>query len=84
MQASKAIYGTTTIEAASGVLNKFYGGKDLIVNELKRQLKNIKPKDKRDNNVVLRLETLRHGDVLKADGKFLSSVFRVVPLLTQL
>ena len=54
------------------------------MNELKRQLKNIKPKDDRDNNVVLRLETLRHGDVLKADGKFLGSVLRVVPLLSQL
>ena len=73
IQASKALYGTTTIDAAWGVLNKLYGDKYLNANELEGQLKNIKPTDMKDkelvidlitevHNVVLRLKFLGYGD----------------------
>ena len=42
--ATKALYGTNTIVVACGILDKLYGDKYLIANELKSQLKNIKPK----------------------------------------
>ena len=63
-------------------MDKPYGDKDLIANKFKRQLKTIRPKSKRDNdmlidlvtevhNVVPRLDYLEHDVVLKADGEFL-------------
>ena len=89
-QTSKAFYGTTTICEAWRILHKFYGDRDLIANKLKRQLKNIKPKGKNEDDIVidlvtvfqnieLRLNSFELGDVLEADGEFASSVFATLP-----
>ena len=45
-QASKALYGESSMDSAWKVLDKLYGDTDLVANKLKVQLKNIKPKGK--------------------------------------
>ena len=52
-QASKALYGETSMDGASGVLNKHYSNPDLRANKLKLQLKNIKPKFRPSSKVFL-------------------------------
>jgi hypothetical protein len=90
VQAAKALYGETTMAGAWRILEKLYGDKDLITNKLKIQLKSIKPKGKKDqdividlvtevNNIVLRLKTLQMEQLLKVDSEFLSAIFRVLP-----
>ena len=56
-QASKALYGETTMEGAWKVLDKLFGDKDLVTNKLKTQLKNIKPKGKSDHDLIIDLVT---------------------------
>ena len=51
MQASKALYGTTSMAEAWRIL--LYGDRVLIANEVKRQLKNIKTKDRNEDNIVI-------------------------------
>ena len=93
-QAAKALYGETSMAGAWAVLEKLYGNKDLIASKLKQQLKSIKPKGKKDqdividlvtevNNIVLRLKTLKMEEMLKVDCDFLSSIYRVLPSTVQ-
>ena len=56
-QAFKALYGETSMDGALGVLNKLCSNPDLRANKLKLQLKNIKPKFKGDQDVVINLAT---------------------------
>ena len=90
LQASKALYGETTMNGAWDILNKLYGDKDLITNKLKIQLKNIKPKGKTDhdlvidlvtevNNIALTLKVMEMDQILQVDGEFLSATFRALP-----
>ena len=94
-QASKSLYGETTMAGAWKVLDKLYGDKDLVANKLKTQLKAIKPRGKKDpdividlvtevNNISLRLKTLNMEQILHVDNEFLSAVFRVLPSTSQL
>jgi hypothetical protein len=94
-QASKALYGETTMSGAWKVLDKLYGDKDLVTNKLKVQLKHIKPKGKTDhdviidlvtevNNIVLRLKTMKMEQILQVDSEFLSAIFRVLPSASQI
>ena len=64
-QASKALYGETSMDGASGVLNKHYSNPDLRANKLKLQLKNIKPRGKGDQAVVINLATEVNNAVLR-------------------
>ena len=64
-QASKALYGETSMDGASGVLNKHYSNPDLRANKLKLQLKNIKPRGQGDQDVVLDLATEVNNVVLR-------------------
>ena len=93
-QAAKALYGETSMAGAWNVLDKLFGNKDLIANKLKVQLKSIKPKGKKDqdvlidlvtevNNIVLRLKTLNMEQMLVVDSDFLSAVYRVLPSASQ-
>ena len=93
-QAAKALYGETSMAGAWAVLEKLYGNKNLIASKLKQQLKSIKPKGKKDqdividpvtevNNIVLRLKTLKMEEMLKVDCDFLSSIYRVLPSTVQ-
>ena len=77
-QAAKSLYGETTLAGAWKVLDKLYGDKDLIASKLKIQLKSIKPKGKKDqdiiidlvtdvNNIALRLKTLNMEQMLIVD-----------------
>ena len=89
-QASKALFGETKMEVAWKTLENLYGDKDLIINKLKMQLKNIKVKAKRDfdiiielvtdvNNIILRLKSVGAEEILHVDNEFLAAVFRVLP-----
>ena len=75
-------------------MNKLYGDTDLLANKLKVELKSIKPKAKKDqdiiielvtdvNNIVLRLKALKVEQMLVADSDFLSPIFRVLPSTCQ-
>ena len=89
-QAAKALYGETVIDNAWRTLENLYGDKDLIINKLKLQLKNIKVKGKKDfdiiidlvtdvKNIVLRLQSVEAENVLHVDNEFLAAIFRVMP-----
>ena len=93
-QAAKALYGVSSMSEAWKVLNKLYGDTDLLANKLKVQLKSIKPRAKKDqdiiielvtdvNNIVLRMKALKVEQMLVADSDFLSSIFRVLPAACQ-
>ena len=93
-QAAKALYGETAMAGAWKVLDKLYGDKDLVANKLKIQLKSIKPKGRKNqdiiidlvtdvNNIVLRLKTLQLEQMLIVDSEFLSSIYRVLPSSSQ-
>ena len=90
LQATKALYGESSMEKAWKILENLYGDKDLIINKLKNQLKSIKSQNKQDhdividlvtdvNNIVLRLSSLGAEQMLHYDNEFLSSVYRVLP-----
>ena len=66
----------------------------MLANKLNVQLKSIKPKAKKDqdiiielvtdvNNIVLRLKALKVEQMLVADSDFLSPIFRVLPSTCQ-
>ena len=89
-QAAKALYGESTMLGAWNVLNRLYGDKDLVANKLKVQLKSIKAKGKREqdividlvtevNNIVLRMKALDMEKLLKVDNDFLSAIYRALP-----
>ena len=93
-QASKALFGESTMAKAWKILESLYGDKDMIANLLKTQLKNIKVKGKVDhdivielvtdvNNIVLRLKAIDMESMLHVDTEFLSAVYRVLPSVTQ-
>ena len=97
VQAYKAMYGETSIDSAWRDLGKLYCHKDLVAIKLKLQLKNGKPKGKKDQDIVIDLvtevnyimlrlklkKTLLLNLVLVADSRFLSSVYRVLPPISQ-
>ena len=89
-QASKALYGESSLDKAWKMLESLYGDKDLIANKLKSQLKNIRSRGKSDydvvidlvtdvNNIVLRLKAIGKEEVLHVDNEFLASVYKVLP-----
>ena len=93
-QAAKALYGESSMAGAWKVLDKLYGDRDLLANKLKIQLKSIKPKGRKDqdiiidlvtdvNNIVLRLKALNMEQMLIVDSDFLSAIYRVLPSPSQ-
>lgn len=89
-QASKSLFGESTMIGAWKVLEELYGDKDIIANLLKSQLKNIKAKSKVPHdvvieivtevkNIVLRLKALDMEEMLHVDNEFLGAVYRALP-----
>ena len=93
-QAARALYGESTMTGAWSILDKLYGDKDLVANKLKIQLKSIKPRGRKEqdivldlvtevNNIVLRMKALNTEQLLKVDNDFLSAIYRALPSKVQ-
>ena len=73
-QASKALYGETSMDGAWGVLNS---NPDLRANKSKLQLKNIKPRGKGDQAVVINLATEVNNAVLRLKSLSLKIIYEM-------
>jgi hypothetical protein len=80
----------STMEGAWTILNKIFGNKTLIANQLKNQLKGIKASGKADHDIVInlsievktiekRLTELGLDQMLNYDDEYLSAVFKALP-----
>ena len=90
LQASKTLFGESSMDKTWAILESLYGDKDLIACKLKSQIKCIKAKGRTDydvvidlvtdvNNIILRLKAIKMEEALHVDNEFLSAVYRALP-----
>ena len=89
-KAAKMLFGEATMEGAWTILDKMFGNKTLIANQLKNQLKGIKASGTADHDIVInlsievktiekRLKELGLNQMLNYDDEYLSAVFKALP-----
>ena len=89
-KAAKMLFGEATMEGAWSILDKMFGNKTLIANQLKNQLKGIKASGTADHDIVInlsievktiekRLKELGLDQMLNYDDEYLSAVFKALP-----